>query len=236
MQKNIIITGEPKSGKSTILWSVISDISHKIGIVTKELRSGDARVGFESETHNSKTALLAHIEHETQHKVSKYFVDTQSLESVLPEVSTFSEGDLLYIDEIGEMQLLSEQFNTVAQKYLDSTNTCLATLTSVYDNDFTQAIKNRNDVIFVMLTPENRVEQKEFIQMLIKKIEKAKKYSLHAGLFEIKSDESILLTSEHGIRKLVRLNKEWSCDCGFYGKYKVCSHSIATEEFSKPKI
>ena len=235
MRKNIIITGEPKSGKSTLLWSVVSDIPNKVGMVTKELRSGDARVGFESETHNGTTALLAHTEHETQHKVSKYFVDTQSLNTILPKISTFSEGDVLYIDEIGEMQLLSEQFKHTALQLLNSRNTCLATLTSVYDDEFTRGIKSRKDTIFVEITAENREEKKEFIKILLKKIEKARKYSLSTSLFEVHDQHSMLLTSEHGIRQLTRQNNVWSCDCEFYFKYKVCSHTIATEELTKPK-
>ena len=66
--------------------------------------------------------------------------------------------------------------------------------------------------------------------MLLKKIEKARKYSLSASLFEVHDQNNVLLTSEHGIRQLTRQNNLWSCDCEFYAKYKVCSHAIAAEE------
>ena len=109
MQKNIIITGEPKSGKSTLLANIIKDIPNTVGIVTKEIQKNNARVGFEIESHANHKVILAHIESETKYKVSKYFVNIENLESILSEISTFKKGDLLYLDEIGQMQLFFQR-------------------------------------------------------------------------------------------------------------------------------
>ena len=46
MQKNILITGKPKSGKSTILEKVIFGIPDKVGFITKEIRANGQRTGF----------------------------------------------------------------------------------------------------------------------------------------------------------------------------------------------
>src|SRR5438552_2721823 len=130
MQKNIIIIGEPKSGKSTLLANIIKDVSNKVGIVTKEIRKDDARVGFEIESHAEHKTVLAHTESETKYKISKYFVNVENLESILPEISNYKKEDILYLDEIGQMQLFSKEFKKLTLQFLDATNTCIATLTS----------------------------------------------------------------------------------------------------------
>lgn len=235
MQKNIVITGEPKSGKSTLLWNVMCDISNKVGIVTKELRDNNTRVGFELETHTGEKALLAHVEKVTPYKVAKYFVDVPSLESILPNISSFGKEDILYLDEIGQMQLLSEQFKDAALRFFNSPNTCLATITSVYEDGFTRSVKNRDDIILVEITPRNREEKMIFILMLLKKIEKARRYVVNAERFTIQDNDTVLFKSEHDTRKLFHQNKHWNCSCDFFNQYKICSHSIATEEFIKSR-
>lgn len=168
MQKNIIITGEPKSGKSTLLANIIKDIPNSVGIVTKEMQKDNVRVGFEIESHANHKEILAHVETETKHRVSKYFVNVENLESILPEISTFKKNDVLYLDEIGQMQLFSKEFRKITLQFLDAPNTCIATLTSVYSDEFTQSIKKRNDIILIELTKENREEKETFVRTLLK--------------------------------------------------------------------
>lgn len=155
MQKNVLITGMPKSGKSTILRRLVENIPNKVGFVTNEVLGADGRVGFEMETHAGNKAVLAHIDLQTGRKVSKYFVDIDSLESLIPEMSDF-DNNFIYLDEIGEMQLSSNRFKELVLKYLDSPNPCIATLSSVYEDDFIRGIKKRADVTIVEITPENR--------------------------------------------------------------------------------
>ena len=52
MRTNILISGVPKSGKSTILKKIIQHYSERIGFVTNEVREHDERIGFEIETHS----------------------------------------------------------------------------------------------------------------------------------------------------------------------------------------
>jgi nucleoside-triphosphatase len=232
MQKNIIITGEPKSGKSTLLVNIIKDIPNTVGIVTKEIRKDDTRVGFEIESHANHKAILAHVETETKHKVSKYFVNVENLESMLPEISIFKKEDVLYLDEIGQMQLFSKEFKKITLQFLDTPNTCIATLTSVYSDEFTQSIKNRNDIILIELTKENREQKETFVRALLKKIEKARRYLSEPERFTIKGSKAEL-KSEHGLRKLTLQDGEWKCDCEFFNQYAICSHVIAVKEFAK---
>jgi nucleoside-triphosphatase THEP1 len=232
MQKNILITGKPKSGKSTLLKKLISTIPHKVGLITNEILGEHGRVGFEIETYSGHKTVLAHVDFETQHRVSKYFVNIESLESMLPEISRFESSDLLYLDEIGQMQLFSEKFKELILQYLDSQNTCLATISYVFEDDFTKSIKERDDILLVEISVETREEKEKFITQLLKKIEKAKGYVSEPERFTI-SDSKVELKSEHGIRTLTFTNGEWNCDCDFYRKYSICSHVIATKEVVK---
>ncbi|MBI2044311.1 AAA family ATPase [Candidatus Pacearchaeota archaeon] len=164
----IIITGLPGSGKSTVLEKVISDIKNKKGFITREIRNNGLREGFKIVTNNGKDKILASIHFKTPHKVSKYYVDLNGFEEILPEFFNFSKNETLYIDEIGEMELFSKQFEELIMKYLNSENTFLATLSKVYSNDLIKSIKERKDVKIVEITADNREEKLKEIKKMIK--------------------------------------------------------------------
>lgn len=230
MKKNIIITGNPRSGKSTLLWNVVSVDQSRVGFVTHEVREADERIGFEIETHSGKRIMLASTKLRTDFRVSKYFVNTKNLDSLISLVSQFGEKDLLYLDEIGQMELASEHFKLLALKYLNSKNTCVATLTKVFSDDFTKQIKTRNDIVLVEITEENREQKQKFIKALIKKIDKARKYIKEPERFFV-AENVVRLTSAHATRTLHKVNAEWECDCNFFVAYRICSHTIALEEY-----
>ena len=77
----------------------------------------------------------------------------------------------------------------------------MATLSYVFENDFTKSLKERQDVILVELSAENGVEKEKFLSQLLKKIEKAKGYIKQLEHFKITSSQ-VELRSEHGIRNL----------------------------------
>ena len=101
--KNILITGMPKSGKSTLLRKIIKKYNHKVGFVTNEIREDGERIGFELETHSGKTGMLANTKFITDFRVSKYSVDIKKLNTIIPDVRNSYENDLLFLDEIGQM-------------------------------------------------------------------------------------------------------------------------------------
>lgn len=229
MIKNILVTGVPRSGKSTLLKKVITTQSNKVGFITLEIRDDKGRVGFELETHKGTRSVLAHINFNTSNKVSKYFVDIKNLDSILPEVSKFLTNDILYLDEIGQMQLFSTDFQKLVEKYLNAENTLLATLSTVYQNSFTDTIRARKDIHVVEISESNRDEKEKFIKQLIRKIEKARNYITQPGRF-VRKGNSIELKSEHGIRIVNKVEENWECNCNFFSRNNICSHVIATKE------
>jgi len=176
MKTNILITGLPRSGKTTLLNKLIANIPNKMGFVTNEILGETERLGFEIETHSGHKKTFAHVDFKTDIKVSRYFVDIKKLEEILPEVSDFGNDVFLYLDEIGQMELFSKQFEKLVLKYLDSRNTCLATLSCVFESDFIKQIRERGDVILIELSPESREDDEIIASQLLREIEKSKKY------------------------------------------------------------
>jgi len=232
MEKNILVTGVPKSGKSTLLKKIVADIQDKAGFVTNEILGTEGRVGFEIESHTGHKAILAHVDFATPYTVSKYGIDVENLDAIIPGISTFSSSDLLYLDEIGQMQLFSEKFKDLVLKFLNSPNTCVATLSYVYQNSFTELLKDRDDVILVEISPENREKKEEFVRKLIQKIAKARVYLKQPERFTRKENK-VVLRSEHGTRTLMPENGCWACNCEFFQEYGICSHVIATNYLCK---
>jgi nucleoside-triphosphatase len=233
MRKNIIITGMPGYGKSTLLKSVIAQYFNKTGFITNEIRKDSVRVGFEIETSHNKKSILAHVNFNTDHKVSKYYVDVKNLDEIIPDIKTFNDNALLYIDEIGQMELLSENFKNLVNEYLDSKNTCIATLSHVYHNDFTEKIRNRDDVIIVEISKENRDAKLQYVNTLLCKISKARRYVSFPVRFTFTDHNNASIKTDHGVRQLTFVDHKWACVCDFYKDNYICSHIIALEEIVK---
>ena len=232
MRKNILITGMPRSGKSTILKKIIRKIDHKVGFVTNEIRKDGEIIGFEIETNSGEKTMLANVNFKTNFKVSRYFVDIKNLDLIIPKVERFKSNDFLFIDEIGQMELFSEKFKELVEKYLNSPNTCIATLSKVYSDDFIEVIKKRDDIFLIEITEENRHEKKEYFETLLRKIAKAKRYLSDPKRFSINQDK-VNITTDHGVRNLTKQKEGWICSCKFFKENKVCSHVIALEEYLK---
>src|SRR3989338_883620 len=238
MRKNIIITGLPRSGKSTLLKKIIHTIPHKNGFVTSEIKPGSERIGFEIEMTNGNKALLAH-KYDTPSKlrVSTYNVSIDELEMFSDELmNRWGSEDVLYLDEIGQMQLFSKKFQRLVLNYLDSPQTTIMTLTNAFTSDFTEQIRKRDDIILVELHEGNRNEQELFIKELVRKIKKAKYYVSHPEFWMKLHNEGWMLTGEHS-QRLIKLDGEYKgCDCDFYEKHKICSHFMAAEELFGEKL
>lgn len=154
----ILLTGSPKSGKTTLLMTLIADIHPKHGMVAKEVLEGGVRVGFDLLDEFDHGATLSRVDKRTAYPVGRYFVDIKSLDSYIDNLSPVVSGQLLYIDEIGQMQLYAEKFKTLVSTYLDSNNDYLGTITAVFEHPFVSEVKKRTDVLLCTVTPDNRQE------------------------------------------------------------------------------
>ena len=155
---NIFITGVPRSGKTTLIKRVLDSLNgDKKGFITREVREEGQRTGFEIITSTGEKTLLAGINIKSHIKVSRYFIDILGFEGLLSPLYNIRK-ELLYIDEIGQMELYSNRFQGLVRLYLDSSNLFLGTISKVYEHPLIREIRKRRDVTLFDLTSENREE------------------------------------------------------------------------------
>lgn len=156
----LLITGRPKSGKSTILSVLVAGVSPRRGFITKELVKDHHRIGFVVEDMNGLSAVLSQTQNPTSLQVGRFYVYPEVLAEFTRNLAHPKTGELLYLDEIGQMQLYSNEFRSLVEEYLDTQNDFAATITSVYSDEFTTRIFNRDDILLFHLTDINRNEIK----------------------------------------------------------------------------
>jgi len=157
MLSNLLLTGLPKSGKSTLLENFISLVGdRKRGLLTREVLRNDERIGFDVVTSEPETARLARVDFASSLRVGKYGVDTSLFETVLRPLFNVKEGELLYVDEIGQMQLHSVEFGRLVQRYLDAPQLCIGTVSTVYEHSVISALRERKDTQIIEVKVENR--------------------------------------------------------------------------------
>lgn len=156
--KHILLTGVPGVGKSTLLKKIIDNYTgSKVGIMTSAILKDGRRHNFNVETSSGCDGIIASVDFHSSRKVGKYGVNIQNLDKCLPSISDFDKDDLLYLDEIGTMQLYSSDFKKLALKYIDSSNRLIGTIKKRSDDEFITLIKKRDDVEIIDVTRQNRV-------------------------------------------------------------------------------
>ncbi|HLG29501.1 MAG TPA: NTPase [Candidatus Brocadiales bacterium] len=168
MLKNVLITGSPGIGKTTVIKNVLPLIPHSPfikgglrgiagGFFTEEIRVKGGREGFAVETLDGQKGILAHVNFKSPFKVGKYGVDVQSFEKIaIPAIElAIKDKELIVIDEIGKMELFSERFKEAVIKALNSDKPVLGVIKKGSDG-FINAIKARSDVKIFTITYGNR--------------------------------------------------------------------------------
>lgn len=157
----ILLTGKPGIGKSTILEKVKYDFGgNKFGVISKEIRKDNKRVGFEAINQTGEKRTFAHITDISSDYVigDKYFVDLKTIDNfVVPELEkgVNNPESLVFIDEIGRMQAFSETFLKTVGKVLNSSSNVLATI--VFDPEpWSIEFKENKNVVLVRVSEDNR--------------------------------------------------------------------------------
>ncbi len=130
-----LIRGRPGSGKSTALNLIeerLRDLGVRVaGIKTPEVRLEGRRIGFKVvDISTGDSAMFASISLRSQHRVGRYGVDLSLFESVaIPALTTgLKEADVILIDEIGKMELLSKDFTEIVGKIWESSKAAVGTV------------------------------------------------------------------------------------------------------------
>lgn len=162
MAKNILITGRPRVGKTTLIKHIAELLGDKAGGFYTEEIPGEGvrgRRGFRIITLDGKEGVLAEVGFESLFNVGKYGVNLKDLDEigVTAIEKAIEEKEWILVDEIGKMEEFSSRFKSAVMKALDSKKRVLSTIRSK-DSSFTSSIKSRLDVEMIRLTVPNRPE------------------------------------------------------------------------------
>ncbi|MFZ2126420.1 MAG: nucleoside-triphosphatase [Candidatus Microsaccharimonas sp.] len=152
----IFLTGEPHSGKSTLINKILSHFDDKIGFVTNEVLENGERKGFELTSSIGVKAMFASTEYTSAIRVSKYGIEISILDKFLEGLPLINQSALLYIDEVGQMQLHSDTFSKIVDDYISAPNNFIGTLSKVYDHELIQKLRQNSEIEVIEVTPENR--------------------------------------------------------------------------------
>ena len=158
VKKNLLITGLPGVGKTTLIkkLSELLQNLHPVGFFTEEIREEGVRKGFELISLNGRRGILSHKNIRTPFGVGEYKVDIKSFEDFLGSISFFNTlTRLIIIDEIGKMECFSDQFKKLLKEVLDSEKWVIGTIASK-GSGFIAEIKGRKDVKIFEITKKNR--------------------------------------------------------------------------------
>ena len=161
---NILITGPPGCGKSTVIEKVINRMEEPVGgFFTREIQERGRRVGFSITTLDGREGILAHQNIRSQFRVGKYGVNIKDIDSIaVPAMVPTQKDKIIVIDEIGKMECFSALFKKTLIQVLDSPN-CVIGSIALKGDHFIQRIKERSDVHIIYMSTKNR-------NMLVEKI------------------------------------------------------------------
>lgn len=156
--KNLLITGLPGIGKTTLIIKIAQELKEKkpAGFHTAEIREKGTRKGFELISLGGEQSILSHVNIKSSNRVGKYGVDIPAFENFIDSINFEDpENKCIIIDEIGKMELFSNKFRNQLKKLLDSDKLLIASI-ALRGKGIIRDIKNREDVKLFELTKSNR--------------------------------------------------------------------------------
>lgn len=112
MRFHLLLTGPPRVGKTTLVENSVKYLSRSFkldGFITKEIREKGIRKGFEIIKLDGEKKILSHKSFKNLPKVGSYGVKVENLEEIIEKIDE-KNCDILIVDEIGKMELLSRKF------------------------------------------------------------------------------------------------------------------------------
>ena len=158
MQNNILITGKPGCGKTTLFKKILRELGpiNLVGFYTDEIRKSGYRKGFLLKSFDGNSKILAHVGLKGNVKVGKYGVDIAGFEKFFEQLN-FSDPsiELIGIDEIGKMECFSEKFVRLLIDILDCDRMVLATIAQEGGGVISR-IKERPDIRLFEITKDTQ--------------------------------------------------------------------------------
>ena len=158
MEKNIIITGLPGVGKTTLIKGILHEIRslNPIGFYTEEIREKGIRTGFSLINVTGEKSILAAENIPSRFRVGKYGVDLVNFENFLGNIPFRDPASrIIIIDEIGKMECFSKLFTDLVMELLSSNKLVIATV-ALKGTGLIDQVKSRTDIELIEITTNNR--------------------------------------------------------------------------------
>lgn len=147
----ILITGKPRSGKTTLIKNILVSIpklSHG-GFFTEEIKENNLRVGFKIKTTFGEEAIMSSQDFKSKFRIAKYGVNVAAIDTV--GISSLQraakENDIIVIDEIGKMEMCSKRFvGAVRELFSKTDKTIIATIPISSSIPLINELKTQKDV------------------------------------------------------------------------------------------
>jgi len=159
----LLLTGSPGVGKTTVLMKTVEALKaggYRVGgMISREVRSGGARVGFEIlDLEDGRRGWLSHVNQPVGPQVGKYRVNMEDLEGIgVAAILKAAEGmDVVAIDEVGPMELFSEKFKDAVRKAVESRKLVVGVVHWKARDRLIEEVKARQDAQVYSVNLENR--------------------------------------------------------------------------------
>jgi nucleoside-triphosphatase len=170
MKRLLLLTGNPGVGKTTVLMKtaeVLGARGHSVGgMISREIRGAKGRIGFEVlDLASGKRGWLAHVKQRSGPRLSKYYVSLADLENVGANAinDAVKREDVIVIDEIGPMELLSSKFKEAVEKAVESKKLMIGVVHGKAKDRLIDLLRTREDAETIVVTFENRNSLQEII-------------------------------------------------------------------------
>ena len=159
------ITGMPSVGKTQTLIKIIEFLEKSgytvEGMITEPIIEKKKRVGFYvRDWQTREKEVFAHIDIDSKDRVGKYGVNINALEKIgVPAIEKAiidEDINIIIIDEIGKMEMLSERFCEMVIEAMDSDKPIMVTLHKKSRSPLLQDVRRRDDIRILEVTPVNR--------------------------------------------------------------------------------
>jgi len=157
----IFLTGAPGVGKTTCVLKIYETLTiykYKVGgFISKEIREEGIRIGFKMiNLLDGDEAILASIHSKTPHRIGKYYVNVKELEKFISKLYPLESYDVVIIDEIGPMEMLSSKFKKLVDDILSSEMPAIMTIHVNYASKIQRYFNTSRPNVLYKLTRENR--------------------------------------------------------------------------------
>ena len=159
----LFLTGEPGVGKTTVLLQTVEALRAEGygvgGMVSREVRGCGGRVGFEIlNLESGERGWLAHVNHRGGPRVGRYGVNLEDLEriGVKAVVDAVERLDVVVVDEVGPMELFSEEFRKAVKRAVESGKLVVGVVHWKAKDRLIDEIKTRPEAELHVVTLENR--------------------------------------------------------------------------------